>query len=229
MRCWSCGTVKGKRPCPASTAASLVGQETASGEPGKICTKCCGTKRRVEISCPSDCPYLHGEHDAKWESAEQQNEQVRFFSRFSGIGEEELPFLVFIHYLLLQGGSGLRSVGNTGLLHIVRTAFENFETRSKGIVYEHQSPRMDLQPSAQWLTKALTERDQIPIAPKFSDEQAADVLSKIVDAIESHTEAGEEKSYLDLAEKVFSPLLADAPPLSLPEAPDSGSGLIVPP
>src|SRR5262249_59439060 len=42
--CPICTRRKPKRACPA------LGQE--------ICAVCCGTKRLIEIACPSDCPYL---------------------------------------------------------------------------------------------------------------------------------------------------------------------------
>ena len=45
MKCLLCESRKGKRFCPAKA--------------GQICPVCCGTKREVEIDCPSDCVYLH--------------------------------------------------------------------------------------------------------------------------------------------------------------------------
>lgn len=42
--CLSCNNSKGKRDCPALN--------------GMICSVCCGTKRLIEIQCPSDCSYL---------------------------------------------------------------------------------------------------------------------------------------------------------------------------
>src|ERR1051325_10170121 len=44
MVCPLCGERKAKRACPALNRL--------------ICPVCCGTKRLVEISCPSDCVYL---------------------------------------------------------------------------------------------------------------------------------------------------------------------------
>jgi hypothetical protein len=43
-KCPLCSERSGKRPCPAKGA--------------RICPTCCGTKREVEIDCPSDCAYL---------------------------------------------------------------------------------------------------------------------------------------------------------------------------
>lgn len=45
MKCPLCGNRKAKRHCPAKGL--------------QICPVCCGTKREVEIDCPSDCTYLH--------------------------------------------------------------------------------------------------------------------------------------------------------------------------
>ncbi|MGH9427106.1 MAG: hypothetical protein ACRD2L_12485 [Terriglobia bacterium] len=45
MKCPLCQSRKAKRFCPAKA--------------GQICPVCCGTKREVEIDCPSDCVYLH--------------------------------------------------------------------------------------------------------------------------------------------------------------------------
>src|SRR6187200_2730824 len=44
MQCPVCYQRKAKRACPA------LGKQ--------ICPVCCGTKRLVEIQCPSDCPWL---------------------------------------------------------------------------------------------------------------------------------------------------------------------------
>src|SRR5215467_8982036 len=42
--CPLCSERPGKRYCPAKDV--------------QICAVCCGTKREVEIDCPSSCPYL---------------------------------------------------------------------------------------------------------------------------------------------------------------------------
>ncbi len=48
-KCVSCGKRRGTRHCPA------LG--------GYICSRCCGEKRLVEISCPRTCPHLE-RHEA---------------------------------------------------------------------------------------------------------------------------------------------------------------------
>ena len=45
MKCPLCENRKAKRFCPAKAV--------------EICPVCCGTKREVEIDCPSNCVYLH--------------------------------------------------------------------------------------------------------------------------------------------------------------------------
>jgi len=48
-KCVSCGKRRGTRYCPALS--------------GYICSRCCGEKRLVEISCPETCPHLQ-HHEA---------------------------------------------------------------------------------------------------------------------------------------------------------------------
>ena len=73
-RCWSCEKVRGKRVCPARGGAL-------------ICSRCCGTKRQVEIQCPSDCAYLHGA-DPSFRPDSQKREAARFLSRLKELLED---------------------------------------------------------------------------------------------------------------------------------------------
>src|SRR5262245_27935296 len=62
VRCPLCGERRARRACPAL---------------GKlICAVCCGTKRLVEIRCPSDCSYLASarEHPAAVVVRQQQHD-----------------------------------------------------------------------------------------------------------------------------------------------------------
>jgi hypothetical protein len=73
--CPLCGVRRARRGCPA------LGKQ--------ICAVCCGTKRLVEIQCPSDCPWLASarEHPPAVAVRQQQRdfgvmlEGMRDFSR----------------------------------------------------------------------------------------------------------------------------------------------------
>ena len=219
MICWSCNKVKGKRPCPAR-GASL------------ICSKCCGTKRRVEIRCPDNCPYLHGEHDPRWEPPSRKTEDAQFISLFASLKREEIPLLVFLHHLLLQARQNLASDLTDQETHeVVSLLARTFDTLSKGIVYEHKSESPRLQVIIRWTRQILEKRQDIPGTPSASDSEIKEMLETISSALQTYAEqAAGARSYLDTAERVFRSGLAHAPPLDVPgeEAPQSGSLIIEP-
>lgn len=217
MLCWSCGKVKGKRSCPAH-----------GGDP--LCSKCCGTKRRVEIHCPEDCTYLHGEHDPRWEPPSRRTEETRFIAQFASMKREQVPLLVFLHHLLLQARANLGTdLGDQDVQEVVSILARTFETLSKGIVYEHQSESPRLQTVIRWVSKILDKRQEIPEAPRASDAEVTDMFHTIASAIQTYREqAASARSYLDTAQRVFRAGLASAPTLEVPgEA--AKRGLIVEP
>ena len=219
MSCWSCNKVKGKRPCPAR-----------SGD--LICSKCCGTKRRVEIRCPDDCPYLHGEHDPRWEPTSRKTEEAQFISLFASLKRETVPLLVFLHHLLLQARQNLATdLPDPETQEVVSLLARTFDTLSKGIVYEHKSESPRLQAIVRWTRHILENRKDIPGTPSASDSEIAELLGTISSAIQSYGEqSAGARSYLDTAERVFRSGLAHAPPLDVPgeEAPKSGNLIIEP-
>lgn len=217
MICWFCGKVKGKRSCPAH------------GGDG-ICSRCCGTKRRVEIACPPDCPYLHGEHDARWEPTNRRDEEARFLGHFAGTTRDQVPLLILIHHLLLQVTRGSPTgIPDAELLEIVSTLSRTFETLSKGVVYEHQSQSPHLQSLIDRLGRILSGRDKIPGVPPASDAQLAAVLRAVAAAVHAHLDtSGDSRGYLDLAERVFRPGLEQLADLELPGESSAGP-LIAPP
>lgn len=216
--CWSCGKIKGKRACPAR-AMEL------------ICSRCCGTKRGIEILCPTDCPYLHGAHDTKWQSAAKQKEEARFLSHFMGLREREAAFLFFVHHLILEGGGRVGGLSDAVLRDILEATVKTLQTHAKGIVYHHACGSPELQPLADWLVGVLTARAEVKNVPEVSDEEAIRVLETMRLAVAAHeTQGGTRRPYLETAARVMGPSLADAPVIELPEGLGSPSrDRIVPP
>jgi len=215
--CWSCEKVKGKRVCPARGGAL-------------ICSKCCGTKRGVEIQCPKDCPYLHGA-DPNWHSDTQQKEHARFLSRFFSLNEGQAIFVLFFHHLLFSARARWRGFTDEQISEVIASSRKTLETRSKGIVYNHpaSSPHIDAQ--VDWLVRMLTERSQFPSAPEASDDDVIAVLQAVGDAMSDHSRGPSAGTpYLDVAEEVFRASLEQAPEIKLPGEPDEPpTDLIVPP
>lgn len=218
--CWSCSKVKGRRVCPAR-GGSL------------ICSKCCGTKRKVEIDCPADCSYLHGA-DPNWQSANRQREDARFLSRFLSLNEEQVMFLLFTHHLLLSARRRFTALSDAQLEEVISTSAKTLDTHTKGIVYSHKSSSPHLDPLSEWLTRVIAARSKIATAPDVSDSTVVEVLEAIGRAIKDHVaRPGKTGGYLVTAEVVLQSSLGDAPKIELPNgiAPlgDSPSDLIVPP
>lgn len=201
--CWSCSKVKGKRVCPAR-GGSL------------ICSKCCGTKRRVEIQCPADCPYLGGA-DPHWHSATRQKEDARFLARFLTLNETQVVFLLFVHHLMLTARGRFALLSDNELREVVETALKTLETTSKGIVYHHHSSSPHLDPLANWLAEVLSRREAIATAPEASDSDLQTVLQTMIRAIRDHEEnPAKHGGYLATAEQVMRSSLGDAPAIELP-------------
>lgn len=214
MLCWYCNRVKGKRSCPAR-----------AGE--LICPRCCGTKRRIEIHCPEDCPYLYGEHDARWESPARQLEEKRFLSHFAGLEREQVPLLVFLHVLLVQIREDLGGdLSDREALDVVSTLARTYDTLSKGILYEHQSASPKLQAVVGKLGRFLAKRAEIPAAPRATDAEILAVLRAIEAALLSHTRGvSSPRSYLDSADRTFKPSGEGLPTVEVPG--ESGQGRLI--
>jgi len=222
--CWSCQKVKGRRACPAR-----------GGE--LICSKCCGTKRKVEIQCPDECVYLHGA-DPNWQSATQQKQDARFLSRFLSLNENQVVFLLFAHHLLLSASARFVSLSDMELQEVLATCLKTLETQAKGIVYSHKSSSPHLDAHAEWLANVIAARSRIATAPDVSDRDVRTVLEAIGHAIRDHASSSTTpRSYLETAEYVLRFSLGAAPEIEIPKdvgevdpsPPSQPSKLIVPP
>lgn len=203
-QCWFCHKVKGKRACPAR-----------GGE--LICSRCCGSKRRVEIHCPSDCSYLHGAHDAKWLSRSQEKEQNRFLTRLVSLEQPQAQFYLFLHHLLAGTENPLSSLGDGELIDVATTAYKTLETLAKGVLYSHQTTSPDLQAAVDWLVKLVSARKKMEAAPEVSDADALVAVGAFRSSIEEHAhEAGKDR-YLEMVRRLLSISPSEHPPLSLPD------------
>jgi hypothetical protein len=185
--CWFCEKARGKRACPA-------------GDGRTICSRCCGTQRRVEIACPNDCPYLHGEHDPRWESQAREQERALFYASFAGMNERQATLLANLHILLLNAWADLGGKLTDGeALELVSTLLQTWETRSKGVLYEHSSESLGLHGITRELTRELSERSW---APEASDGEVLEALRTLHAALGRHLEShAGKRSYLALADR----------------------------
>ena len=208
MSCPLCRQRKGKRACPAKGA--------------DICSHCCGTKRLVEIACPSDCVYLKGAHAPGWEGrrTEQERDARRLAPHLSGLTEAQGQLVL----LALAGLAAIRSrrpgLDDSLVLEAVSTLRKTVETREKGILYEHPTPDARAQGLAHELAALFEARgaDGAVRAPADRDLLAA--LRAFEAALRAtRREGSAPRAFLDtatrLAGRLGGPLPTRTEPLIL--------------
>ena len=217
--CPLCGRQKARRACPALAR--------------QICPLCCGTKRLVEIHCPSDCGYLATARVHPPAVVQRRQERdLRFLGPIiHDLAEPQYHLFAFIQTFLC----GCRSTTVPAIVDVDVAAAAGalaatLETAGRGIIYEHRPSSLPAQRLATDLKAAL---DQAPKqGPPSRDHDTAAVLRQIERAAQEAQRGldGGQTAYLDLLDRVFR----EPAPRSTPEQPttpragESRSGLIIP-
>lgn len=142
MKCLLCGQRKGKRFCPAKNTL--------------ICASCCGTKRVVEIDCPSNCVYLR--EGQQHEARQKYNRQFQALDPgqqrlLLQVGEQFPDVLVSLETVLAAAARSRRYLSDHAALQAVAVLLQDYETENKGVLYERKAGSLD----AQTLVDALRE------------------------------------------------------------------------
>jgi len=142
MKCLLCGQRKGKRFCPAKNAL--------------ICASCCGTKRIVEIDCPSNCVYLR--EGQGHEARQKYNRQFQTLDPgqqrlLLQVGEQFPDVLLSLEAVLAAAARSRRYLSDQNALQAVAVLLQDYETENKGVLYERKAGSLD----AQTLVDALRE------------------------------------------------------------------------
>ena len=127
MLCPLCHQRKAKRACPA------LGQQ--------ICAICCGTKRLVEISCPSDCGYLVTARANPPAVVQRQQEMDRamLLPLLQGLSERQARlFLMLAAVTSRHQPDTLQKLVDEDIAQASGALASTLETAARGIVYEHQ-------------------------------------------------------------------------------------------
>ena len=190
--CPLCGLRRARRACPA------LGKQ--------ICAVCCGTKRLVEIQCPSDCVYLAvaREHPPATVVRQQQRDiqlLVRFIRDFSE-RQSQLFFLIDA-FLLRYQPPELQLLIDEDVIDAAASLAATSETAARGVIYEHRPAS----PPAERLVAALK-----PLLAKAGqgggtpfERDAAVVLRRIEEAAREARAVDREnrRAFLDLLGRVI--------------------------
>jgi hypothetical protein len=141
MVCPLCGVRKAKRACPA---LGVPGAATALGAPlgaRQICPVCCGTKRLVEINCPSDCVYLASarSHPPAVVQRRQERDRAQLLPLLQGLTERQARLFLMLAALVSRHQSdALQKLVDDDVAQASEALAATLETAGRGIVYEHR-------------------------------------------------------------------------------------------
>jgi len=215
VTCPLCGARRARRVCPG------VNQQ--------ICSVCCGTKRLVEIKCPSDCPYLSAarEHPAAAVVRQQQRDFSRVGHIMRDLNERQSHLFFLVATFLTQyEPAELQALIDDDVSEAVMAVAGTFETASRGVIYEHRPTSLPAGRLATAIKELLAEAAQ-PATSAF-ERDAAVVLRRIEDAArEIRSEQPKEpRALLEVLIRTIKPTAQDS--TSVGQTGPEASRLIVP-
>ena len=212
MLCPSCGQRKARRECPALGAS--------------ICPVCCGTKRLIEIKCPSDCTYLASarEHPAAVVRRRQERDVAQLLPTIRHLTERQYQLFFLFHTLIARHApQGFSRLVDGDVADAAAAVAATLETAARGVIYEHTPQGPPAQALATELKTTLAKmREQ---GATVFDREAAIVLRAIEQgAREGTIPSRSQTEYLDLVGRLLevtrgpepAPQTAPASPLILP-------------
>ena len=190
--CPLCGTRRARRGCPA------LGKQ--------ICAVCCGTKRLIEIQCPSDCTWLASarEHPPAVAVRQQQRDMgllLQFMRDFSR--RQSQLFLLVTTFIVRYEAPELQRPVDEDIAEAMGALASTFETSSRGVIYEHRPASLAANHLLNALKPVLLEAGKGGGTPFERD--AVLVLRRVAESAASvaKAEPGNARAFLDLLGRVI--------------------------
>jgi hypothetical protein len=192
--CPLCSNRSGKRYCPAIA------------EP--ICAVCCGTKREVEIDCPSSCAYLKASRSYESEkplpdpqiAAKAQNYDDRFFQRYHIVLDSVTRAVIEEHL-------ATRELVDSDVIRVFESLKATMKTLSSGIYYESLPEgvvRLSLFRRLKALFDELMQPDPSGVRSVLKVTEAVDVLDFLTVAAQANSSVRpKSRRYLDWITEKF--------------------------
>jgi hypothetical protein len=122
-KCPLCSERAGKRYCPAKGV--------------QICAVCCGTKREVEIDCPSSCGYLKASRDYEAEKRVPDPELAAKVRKFDdSFVQRYHPVLNIASGAVVEERMGSPWLVDNDVIEVYKALSATMKTLSSGIYYE---------------------------------------------------------------------------------------------
>jgi len=197
----------------------------------QICAICCGTKRMVEIRCPSDCPYLATvrEHPPAVVVRQQRHDLGLLVEFLRDLNARQSQLFFFIAALIARyKPSELESIVDEDVVQAAGTLAATYETAARGVIYEHRAPSIPAARLATALKAALAEA--AGGGGSAFERDAAVILRRIEQAARRVNEAGppNSRAFLALLDRVVSRPPGGNDGTDTPVEPAGESRLIVP-
>jgi hypothetical protein len=217
MSCPLCKSRPAKRRCPA------LGQ--------LICPVCCGTKRLVEIRCPSDCSYLATakRHPAAAVKRQHEHDLMLLMPAMAELSDRQSRFFLLFQSIAARHPSDpLRPLLDADVAEAAGSLARTLDTASRGVIYEATPQSLPAQELAAALRRAFEEVVGELKGPRSPLERdAARALTALEQAARrvGPIEANERQGFLELVRRVLKPSPEAAEGAASSQG---GPGIIVP-
>jgi hypothetical protein len=207
--CPLCSTRPGKRYCPA--------KET------QICAVCCGTKREIEIDCPSSCAYLKASRSYEADKPIVEPELVEQLRKYdNSFIERHNHVLNAINAGIVEERLASPWLVDKDVIEVFKALAATMRTLSSGIYYEslpEGTVRLSLFRRLKAVIEELMKPDNAPTAhPILKPSEAVAVLDFVTFAAQMNSSIRpRSRRYLDWLSETFG----------YPQ-PQQSSGLIIP-
>ena len=121
---------------------------------------CCGTKRGVEIRCPSDCRYLSASrlHPPAVVQRRQERDFAAFAPVFEGLSESQSRLLLLFGTSIARHvPDDFQALHDDDIADAAATLAATLETAARGLIYEHRARTRSAQHLADELKRVLEE------------------------------------------------------------------------
>jgi len=200
VMCPLCGTRKARRGCPA------VGQQ--------ICAVCCGTKRLVQIRCPSDCTWLASarEHPAAVVVRQQQRDLGLLVQFMRDLNERQSQlFFLVTHLVLAYEPPEFQPLVDDDVAEACDALAATYETAARGVIYDHRPASLPAERLATALKPKLAEAGKGGGTPFERD--CATVLRRLAEAARDvRARSGDDRrAFLELLARLIPKRPGDDP------------------
>jgi len=190
--CPLCGIRRARRSCPA------VGQQ--------ICAVCCGTKRLVQIACPSDCPWLASarEHPAAAVVRQQQRDMGLLMHVMRDFDQRQSQlFLMVCTFVKKYQAPELQPLVDDDVAEAMAAIASTYETAARGVIYEHRPASLAAAQLMNTLKPVLAEAGKGAGTPFERD--VVTVLRRVAESVTKvrAIETGNARALLDLLGRVI--------------------------